>query len=67
MESSQVNKEFLDVAKEEDFIFLVSGDDIKSIVLVEAGGKNKIYLSPISSATLQKRISLIGRLSIIKG
>lgn len=47
-------KEFLDVAVNEKRLHLILEDKkIKSIIL--AG--NKVYLSPISSTTLQKRFS----------
>lgn len=49
---STINQEFLQVAEEEGFIELVGEESkVKSFVIT---GK-KIYLSPISSATLRKR------------
>ena len=66
IDNSKISKEFLKVAQEEGFISIVSEDEIKSVVITEEKGKNVIYLSPISSATLQKRINLINQLSIIR-
>ena len=66
IDNSKISKEFLKVAQEEGFISIISEDEIKSVVITEEKGKNVIYLSPISSATLQKRINLINQLSIIR-
>ncbi|AVX19223.1 MULTISPECIES: extracellular matrix regulator RemB [Carboxydocella] len=49
---SEINQEFLQVAEEEGFIELVGEENkIKSFIITN----KKIYLSPISSATLRKR------------
>ncbi len=52
---SKYTKEFLRTAEEEGFVFSVSEDLPKSFVIIEEGMGNRIYLSPISSATLLKR------------
>ncbi|KAE9630261.1 MAG: extracellular matrix regulatory protein [Epulopiscium sp.] len=65
MEDSKITTEFLKVAREEGFVCVVSKDDIKTIIITEEKGRNVVYLSPISSATLQKRIHLLSDLSII--
>lgn len=49
-------REFLRVAQEEDFVVNVSADLPKSFVVTEVEKGNKVYISPISSATLQKRL-----------
>lgn len=52
---SKISKEFLKVAEEEGFIVNISDDLPKSFIITEIEKKSKIYLSPISSATLYKR------------
>ena len=49
-------REFLKVAQEEDFVVNVSTDLPKSFVVTEMEKGNRVYISPISSATLQKRL-----------
>lgn len=53
--TSKITKEFLRMAEEEGFVIPVSEDLPKSYVIIEEGKGNRIYLSPISSATLLKR------------
>lgn len=52
---SKDTKEFLKVADEEGFIEAISNDIPKSYIITETDKKSKIFLSPISSVTLQKR------------
>lgn len=52
---SKITREFLTVAEEERFVVNVSEDLPKSYVLAEIDHKSKIFISPISSATLLKR------------
>lgn len=52
---SKITKEFLTVAQEEGFIENISEDIPKSFIITEQNKKSKIYLSHISSVTLQKR------------
>jgi len=49
-------REFLKIAEEEGFVVTVSDDMPKSFVITEKDGQSIIYLSPISSATLRKRL-----------
>ena len=56
---SKDTREFLRVAEEEGFIEAISDDLPKSFIITEVKRKSKIYLSPISSVTLQKRASYI--------
>lgn len=56
---SNISKEFIKIAEEEDFIRKISEDEAKSFILSERENKTIIYLSPISSTTLQKRASFI--------
>ena len=60
---SKDTKEFLKIAEEEGFIKSISDDLPKSFIITENDKKSKIYLSPISSVTLQKRASYINELS----
>jgi hypothetical protein len=52
---SKATKEFLNTAEEEGFIENISEDLPKSFIVTEDNKKSKIYLSHISSVTLQKR------------
>jgi len=63
---SKDTKEFLSVAEEEGFIETISNEIPKSFIVTETDKKSKIYLSPISSVTLQKRTSYIEDISNIK-
>lgn len=62
---SKDTKEFLSIAEEEGFIESISDDLPKSFIITEIDKKSKIYLSPISSVTLQKRSGFIDNLSNI--
>ncbi|RCX16131.1 uncharacterized protein DUF370 [Anaerobacterium chartisolvens] len=62
---SKDTKEFLKVAEEEGFIQSISEDLPKSFIITENDKKSKIYLSPISSVTLQKRAGYISEISNI--
>lgn len=57
---SKDTKDFLRVAEEEGFITSISNDIPKSFIITEVDKKSKIYLSPISSVTLQKRSAYLG-------
>jgi len=56
---SKDTKDFLAIAEEEGFVTSVSDDIPKSFIITEMDKKSKIYLSPISSVTLQKRTGYI--------
>ena len=56
---SKITKEFLSVATEEEFIVNISNDLPKSFVICEIDKKSKIFISPISSTTLLKRVGYI--------
>ncbi|TYQ14758.1 UNVERIFIED_CONTAM: uncharacterized protein DUF370 [Acetivibrio alkalicellulosi] len=60
---SKDTKEFLKIAEEEGFIKGISNDIPKSFIITEIDKKSKIYLSPISSVTLQKRAGFINGIS----
>lgn len=62
---SKDTKDFLSIAEEEGFIEAISNDLPKSFVITENDKKSKIYLSPISSVTLQKRTGFIEDISNI--
>lgn len=66
IESTTISKdtrEFLKIAEEEGFIESISNDIPKSFIITETDKKSKIYLSPISSVTLQKRSGYINEIS----
>ncbi len=52
---SKISKEFLKTAEDEGFIKTISNDLPKTFIITEEDKKSKIYLSPISTATLFKR------------
>lgn len=52
---SKITREFLHVAEEEGFVINVSEDLPKSYVLAETNRESRVYVSPISAATLLKR------------
>lgn len=62
---SKDTKEFLKVAEEEGFVEAISNDLPKTFIIMEVDKKSKIYLSPISSVTLQKRSGYISDISNI--
>lgn len=57
---SKDTKEFLKVAEEEGFVRGVTDEIPKSYIITEFNKKSEIYLSAISSVTLQKRANFIG-------
>ncbi len=56
---SKITREFLHVAEEEGFVVNVSDDLPKSYVLTQNDNESKVYISPISAATLLKRANNI--------
>lgn len=62
---SRDTKDFLKVAEEEGFIEAISSDLPKTFIITERDKKSRIYLSPISSVTLQKRSGYIEDISNI--
>jgi len=62
---SKDTKDFLTIAEEEGFIESISEDLPKSFIITETDKKSKIYLSPISSITLQKRSGFLNDISNI--
>jgi hypothetical protein len=52
---SKDTREFLKIAEEEGFVEAISENLPKTFLITEIEKKSKIYLSPISSVTLQKR------------
>lgn len=62
---SRDTKDFLKVAEEEGFIEAISNDLPKTFIITEIDKKSKIYLSSISSVTLNKRAGYIDDISNI--
>jgi len=58
--SSHITREFLKKADRAGLVRLVAEDIPKSLVLVSEGEETAIYLSQLSTATLQKRSVGIG-------
>jgi len=63
---SKDSKDFLRIAEEEGFIISVSSDLPKSYIITESDKKSVIFLSPISSLTLQKRSGYVDEISNVK-
>lgn len=58
IETSTISKDtrdFLKTAEEEGFVTAMTDDLPRSFIITEEDKKSRIYLSPISSVTLQKR------------
>ncbi len=53
--TSKITREFLRVAEDEGFVVNVSEDLPKSFVIAEIDKESRVFVSPISSATLLKR------------
>lgn len=51
--------QFLRMAEEDGFVERITKEPPKSFVIAEVDKKSKIFLSPISSATLSKRSEVI--------
>lgn len=53
------SREFLKMCEEEDFIENIMPEEMpKTIVITEQSGKSRVYLSPISAATIKKRFNM---------
>lgn len=52
---SKITREFLRGSEEEGFVKSVSEELPKTYIICEEQGKSRVYISPISSATLLKR------------
>ena len=50
--------QFLRMAEDDGFVERITDETPKSYVIAEINKKSKIYLSPISSATLSKRTDM---------
>lgn len=62
METSMYSSDtiqFLRLAEEDGFVQRITKEKPKSFVIAEVDKKSKIYLSPISSATLTKRTKVL--------
>ena len=53
---SHLTREFLKQAESDGHVISVADDIPKSFVLCKEGGKNRVYLSQLNSATLLKRV-----------
>ena len=54
---SKNTREFLRISDEEGFVESISSDIPKTYIITEENSKSKIYLTPISSYTLLKRLN----------
>ena len=58
--TSKITREFLSEKERENFIINVSEEDLpKSFIVTDYIGNTRIFISPISSATLLKRLESI--------
>ncbi len=54
--TSKITREFLHVAEEEGFVVNVAPEDLpKSYIVAEINKESRVFISPISTATLLKR------------
>ncbi len=57
--TSKITREYLKKATADGRVIDISTEDLpKSFVIIEEGGEKKLYVSPISSRTLEKRAEL---------
>ena len=63
--TSKITSEFLAIAEDEGFVVNVSEDLPKSFVITEIDKKSRVFVSPISTATLLKRAKSNGGISEI--
>lgn len=54
---SYETSQFLRLAEEDGFVVRISKEGAKSFVIAEINKKSKVFISPISSATLLKRFN----------
>ncbi len=53
------SREFLKMCEEEDFIENIMPEEMpKTIVITEQSGRSRVFLSPISAATIKKRFNM---------
>lgn len=62
---SKDTREFLKIAEEEGFIVSINQEIPKTFIITESEKKSKIYLSPISSRTLNKRADFISGIALL--
>lgn len=55
--------QFLRMAEDDGFVERVNNEPPKSCIVAEVNKKSKVYLSPISSATLNKRTEIVSNYS----
>jgi hypothetical protein len=60
---SKITEEFFKMAEEEGFVVNNFKEEPKSIIIAEINKKSKVFLSPISSVTLNKRTEFIKEIS----
>lgn len=54
--TSKITREFLHIVEEEGFVVNVAPEDLpKSYILAEVNKETRVFISPISTATLLKR------------
>ena len=58
--ASHLTRDFLTRAERAGQVVGIAEDIPKSLVLVTSGGKTTVYLSQLSTATLQKRSAAVG-------
>ncbi|AJA46145.1 hypothetical protein CPAST_c00050 [Clostridium pasteurianum DSM 525 = ATCC 6013] len=56
---SSDTSQFLRMAEEDGFVERITDEKPKSFIIAEINQKSKIFLSPISSATLSKRSEML--------
>lgn len=59
---SKDTRDFLKIAEEEGFVVSIREELPKTFIIAENGKKSRIYLTPISTATLYKRARFISKM-----
>ena len=54
---SDITKNFLKKAQKNNTVTTISNELPKSAIICEEGGKREVYISQISTSTLQKRVT----------
>lgn len=55
--TSQITRKYLKRCEEKGIIKTIGMDIPKTFIITREGGEDRVYLSPISSSTLNKRVS----------
>lgn len=57
-------RQYLERLKDDNKVTVIEGEENKSYILVKQNGQHRVYVSPISSATLLKRSHFMGEIRL---